>query len=66
MFDFKYFTPTKVVFGKNTENRVAELIKEFGGTKILIHYGGGSVVRSGLLKSYKEVMHFPPKEPRCS
>ena len=50
MFDFKYFAPTKVLFGKNTEDKVAELIKEFGGTKILIHYGGGSVVRSGLLK----------------
>ena len=50
MFDFKYFTPTKVVFGKNKEEMVAELIKEFGGTKILIHYGTGSVVRSGLLK----------------
>ena len=50
MFDFRYFTPTKVVFGKNTEDQVADLIKEFGGTKILIHYGGGSVVRSGLLK----------------
>ena len=33
MFDFN---PTKVVFGKNTESRVAELIKEFGGTKILM------------------------------
>ena len=50
MFDFKYFTPTKVVFGKNTEEKVAELIKEFGGKKVLIHYGGGSVIRSGLMK----------------
>ena len=50
MFDFKYFTPTKVIFGKNTEDRTAELVKEFGGSKVLIHYGGGSVVRSGLLK----------------
>ncbi|SDB62751.1 iron-containing alcohol dehydrogenase [Butyrivibrio sp. INlla16] len=50
MFDFNYYTPTKVVFGKGTENKAAELIKEFGGKKILIHYGGGSVVRSGLLK----------------
>ncbi len=49
MFDFNYYTPTKVVFGKKTEEHVAELIKEFGGTKVLIHYGGGSVVRSGLL-----------------
>ncbi len=47
MFDFKYYTPTKVVFGRNTESKGAELIKEFGGTKVLIHYGAGSVVRSG-------------------
>ena len=49
MFGFKYYTPTKVVFGKETEYKVAELIREFGGTKVLIHYGGGSVIRSGLL-----------------
>ena len=49
MFSFNYFTPTKVVFGKETERKVAELIKEFGGQKVLIHYGGGSVIRSGLL-----------------
>ena len=56
MFGFKYFTPTKVIFGKDTENRVAELIKEFGGTKILIHYGSGSVVRSGLLKRVTDTL----------
>ena len=50
MFDFKYFTPTKVLFGKNTEDKVTELIKEFGGKKVLIHYGGGSVIRSGLMQ----------------
>lgn len=56
MFDFKYYTPTKVIFGKGTESKVAELIKEFGGTKILIHYGGGSVVRSGLLKRVTDTL----------
>jgi alcohol dehydrogenase YqhD (iron-dependent ADH family) len=50
MFGFSYFTPTKVVFGRKTEEKVAELIREFGGRKVLIHYGGGSVIRSGLLK----------------
>ena len=50
MFDFKYFTPTKVLFGKNTEEKVAELVQEFGGKKVLIHYGGGSVIRSGLMQ----------------
>lgn len=56
MFDFKYYTPTKVVFGRNTETRVAELIREFGGSKVLIHYGGGSVVRSGLLKKVTDTL----------
>ena len=54
MFDFKYYTPTKVIFGKNTQEQVADLVKEFGGTKVLIHYGGGSVVRSGLLQQVKD------------
>jgi len=47
--NFEYFTPTKVVFGKGAESRAGELIREQGGHKVLIHYGGGSVVRSGLL-----------------
>ena len=50
MFDFKYYAPTKVMFGKDKEVLVADLIKEFGGTKVLVHYGGGSVIRSGLLQ----------------
>ena len=56
MFDFKYFAPTKVIFGKNTEDKVAGLIKEFGGTKVLIHYGGGSVVRSGLMDKVTKLL----------
>ena len=56
MFDFKYYTPTKVVFGKNTESKVADLIQEFGGTKVLVHYGGGSVVRSGLLQRVTDTL----------
>ncbi len=62
MFGFNYYTPTKVVFGKKTEEKVAELVREFGGTKVLIHYGGGSVVRSGLLgrvKGYLEAAGIP-------
>ncbi len=56
MFDFNYFTPTKVVFGRNTEQKVATLIREFGGKKVLIHYGGGSVIRSGLLKRVTDTL----------
>ena len=56
MFAFNYFAPTRVVFGRNTELRVAELIQTFGGTKVLIHYGGGSVVRSGLMKRVTDTL----------
>ena len=56
MFGFRYFTPTKVIFGKNTENQTAELIREFGGKKVLIHYGGGSVIRSGLLRRVTDTL----------
>lgn len=44
-----YYTPTKVVFGKDAEKQVGELIQEQGGKKVLVHFGGGSVKRSGLL-----------------
>ena len=56
MFNFKFYTPTKVIFGKDTECQVADLIKEFGGKKILIHYGGGSVIRSGLMKKVTDIL----------
>ncbi len=56
MLNFNYFTPTKVVFGKDTETQVADLVKEFGGKKVLIHYGGGSVVRSGLMKKVTDTL----------
>ncbi|MBQ8788613.1 MAG: iron-containing alcohol dehydrogenase [Oscillospiraceae bacterium] len=48
-FDFSYYSPTKVCFGKKTEERVGKLIKEFGGTRVLVHYGSKSAVSSGLL-----------------
>ena len=47
MYNFNYYTPTKVVFGKNTEDQCGELVKEQGCKKVLIHYGSGSVRRSG-------------------
>ena len=56
MYGFNYYTPTKVVFGRGTETKAAELIKEFGGKKVLIHYGGGSVIRSGLLKRVTDTL----------
>ena len=54
MFGFTYYTPTKVVFGKDTEKQVGELIRSFGGTRVLIHFGGQSAVKSGLIDRVKE------------
>ncbi len=49
MKDFKFYAPTEVVFGEQSEEQVAQLVKKYGGTKVLVHYGGQSAVRSGLL-----------------
>lgn len=53
MDNFTFYSPTKFVFGKGMESEAGKLVKEFGGSKVLIHYGGGSVVRSGLLDRVK-------------
>ena len=53
MKNFTFYSPTYFSFGKETENETGAYVKRFGGTKVLIHYGGGSVVRSGLLDRVK-------------
>ena len=47
--NFQYYAPTKVVFGKDAESKVGKLIKQYGGSRVLVHYGGQSAVRSGLI-----------------
>lgn len=49
MNNFNFYSPTYFAFGKDSEQQAGALVKRFGGTRVLIHYGGGSVVRSGLL-----------------
>ena len=49
MKDFVYHAPTEVVFGKQSEEKVAGLVKKYGGHKVLVHYGGKSAQKSGLL-----------------
>ena len=49
MRDFVYHAPTEVVFGKQSEEKVASLVKKYGGHKVLVHYGGKSAKKSGLL-----------------
>jgi alcohol dehydrogenase YqhD (iron-dependent ADH family) len=49
MNNFRFWSPTEFVFGKNTVKNVGTLIKKQGGSKVLIHYGGQSAIKSGLL-----------------
>ena len=38
MENFQYYTPTKVVFGKGTEDQAGQLVAEQGCRKVLVHY----------------------------
>lgn len=54
MQSFTLYSPTEVVFGKSAEQKTAQLIRKYGGTRVLIVYGGGSILKSGLLNSVEE------------
>lgn len=51
--DFQFYAPTKIIFGRGTERRVGSLVAEFPCKKVLLHYGSGSVKRTGLLDRVK-------------
>ena len=50
MKNFTYYAPTRVMFGKETEEELGKIVSGYGFHKVLIHFGGGSVKRSGLLE----------------
>ena len=50
MNNFSFYSPTEFIFGKGTEEQCGELVKKHNGTRVLVHYGSGSVIKSGLLK----------------
>ncbi len=54
MNNFTFYSPTYFAFGKETENQAGQYVRQFGGSKVLLHYGGGSVIRSGLLDRVKK------------
>lgn len=56
MDNFVYETPTKVYFGRNEELKVGKLVKEYAPKKVLIHYGGNSAKKSGLLERVKTAL----------
>ena len=54
MDNFQFHSPTEFIFGRGTEAKAGEMVKKYGGTKVLIHYGSGSAVRSGLIDCVKK------------
>ncbi len=48
MKNFEYYTPTRVYFGRGTQNRVGEIVKSYGFERVFLHYGGGSIKKNGL------------------
>ncbi|CDZ23542.1 putative NADH-dependent butanol dehydrogenase 2 [[Clostridium] cellulosi] len=48
MENFTFYAPTYFSFGKGSEKDIGALVKRFGGKKVLVHYGGGSVKRNGI------------------
>ena len=54
--DFNFYAPTRVVFGREAEEKLPQLIQQYGGGKVLVHYGGGSARRSGLLDKVEKML----------
>ena len=51
MLNFEFYNPTHIVFGKKTETQVGDMVKQYGGRRVLLHYGGGSIKKYGLYDS---------------
>lgn len=56
MQSFVQYTPTEIVFGRGAEQQTGEEVKKWGGSHVLLVYGGGSVIKSGLLERIKKVL----------
>ena len=56
MFDFQYYAPPKVIFGKKALDKLGAQVKAFGGTRVLVHYGGQSALKSGLIDKVKKIL----------
>ena len=48
MDDFEFYSPTRFVFGRGAERKTGALVRKCGGTKALLHFGGGSVKANGV------------------
>ena len=54
MESFNFYSPTEFVFGRGRESECGELVKKYGGSKVLLHFGGASAERSGLLVKVRD------------
>lgn len=57
MENFEYYTPTRMIFGKDTHLQTGKIIKEYGFQKVLVHFGGASAVKSGLLDTVLDALN---------
>lgn len=57
MINFEFHTPTKIFFGKDTHKQIGEIISNYGFKKILLHYGGGSIKKTGLYDQVLESLN---------
>lgn len=57
MESFNFYSPTEFVFGRGRESECGELVKKYGGTKVLLHFGGASAERSGLLAKVRDSLN---------
>ena len=56
MHSFEYCCPTEIIFGRGAEDKVADKIRKYGGSRVLILYGGGSAVKSGLIDKVEKLL----------
>ena len=56
MENFEFFIPTRVIFGKGTHLQVGKIVKEYGFHKVLVHFGGASAKKTGLLDAVLDAL----------
>ncbi len=56
MQNFDFYTPTRMIFGKDTQKQVGKIVKEYGFKKVLVHFGGASAKKSGLLDQVTDAL----------
>ncbi|MBQ6540429.1 MAG: iron-containing alcohol dehydrogenase [Oscillospiraceae bacterium] len=54
MAEFNYCAPTEILFGSGMEQRTGELVRKYGGTRVLLVYGGRSAITSGVLPKVED------------